>query len=98
MKQQQQNPSSSTTGSSSTGNQSSATNNNNNTKQELPATTKEGKSKTQENGRYRQGTAYRGKYFLCTTVFSAQKAIIHQVTTMLATSKNALFPGHSHQY
>ena len=25
-----------------------------------------------------------------------QKATIHQVTTMLATSKNVLFPGHSH--
>ena len=25
-----------------------------------------------------------------------KKAIIHQVTTMLATSKNVLFPGHSH--
>ena len=24
------------------------------------------------------------------------KATIHQVTTMLATSKNVLFPGHSH--
>ena len=27
----------------------------------------------------------------------AQKATIHQVTTMLATSKNVLFPGHNHQ-
>ena len=25
-----------------------------------------------------------------------QKATIHQVTTMLATSKNVLFPGHNH--
>ena len=25
-----------------------------------------------------------------------KKASIHQVTTMLATSKNALFPGHNH--
>ena len=25
-----------------------------------------------------------------------KKATIHQVTTMLATSKNALFPGHNH--
>ena len=25
-----------------------------------------------------------------------QKPTIHQVTTMLATSKNVLFPGHSH--
>ena len=27
---------------------------------------------------------------------STQKATIHQVTTMLATSKNVLFPGHNH--
>ena len=27
---------------------------------------------------------------------TAQKATIHQVTTMLVTSENALFPGHSH--
>ena len=27
---------------------------------------------------------------------TAQKATIHQVTTMLATSKNVLFPGHNH--
>ena len=26
----------------------------------------------------------------------AKKATIHQVTTMLATSRNVLFPGHSH--
>ena len=26
----------------------------------------------------------------------AKKAIIHQATTMLATSKNVLFPGHNH--
>ena len=25
-----------------------------------------------------------------------KKAIIHQVSTMLATSKNVLFPGHNH--
>ena len=25
-----------------------------------------------------------------------KKATIHQLTTMLATSKNALFPGHNH--
>ena len=25
-----------------------------------------------------------------------EKATIHQVTTMLATSKNGLFPGHNH--
>ena len=30
------------------------------------------------------------------TVNTAQKATIHQVTTMLATSKNVLFPGHNH--
>ena len=28
--------------------------------------------------------------------FTAQKATIHQVTTMLSTSKNVLFPGHNH--
>ena len=27
---------------------------------------------------------------------SAQKSTIHQVTTMLATSKNVLFPGYNH--
>ena len=27
---------------------------------------------------------------------TAQKTTIHQVTTMLATSKNVLFPGHDH--
>ena len=26
----------------------------------------------------------------------SKKATIHQVTTMLATSKNVLFPGHNH--
>ena len=26
----------------------------------------------------------------------AKKATIHQVTTILATSKNVLFPGHNH--
>ena len=30
-------------------------------------------------------------------IHSPKKAIIHQVTTMLTTSKNALFPGHNHQ-
>ena len=30
-------------------------------------------------------------------MYTAQKKpTIHQVTTMLATSKNVLFPGHSH--
>ena len=28
--------------------------------------------------------------------YTAQKATIHQVTTMLATSKNVLFPGHNY--
>ena len=28
--------------------------------------------------------------------FTVQKATIHQVTTMLAVSKNVLFPGHNH--
>ena len=27
---------------------------------------------------------------------TAQKATIHQITTMLAASKNVLFPGHNH--
>ena len=27
---------------------------------------------------------------------SAKKAIIHQLTTMLSTSNNVLFPGHNH--
>ena len=27
---------------------------------------------------------------------NVKKATIHQVTTMLATSKNVLFPGHNH--
>ena len=27
---------------------------------------------------------------------TAQKGTIHQVTTMLTTSKNVLFPGHNH--
>ena len=30
------------------------------------------------------------------TVFTAHKTTIHQVTTMLSTSKNVLFPGHNH--
>ena len=28
--------------------------------------------------------------------YHPQKAIIHQLTTMLATSKNVLFSGHNH--
>ena len=28
----------------------------------------------------------------------SQKPTIHHVTTMLATSKNVLFPGHNHRY
>ena len=31
-----------------------------------------------------------------TTLTSHKKATIHQVTTMLAASKNVLFPGHNH--
>ena len=31
-------------------------------------------------------------------VLTAQKATTHQVTTMLATSTNVLFPGHNHWY
>ena len=30
------------------------------------------------------------------TMALCTKATIHQVTTMLATSKNVLFPGHNH--
>ena len=30
------------------------------------------------------------------TIYTAQKANIHHVTTMLATSKKLLFPGHNH--
>ena len=32
----------------------------------------------------------------CAAVHSAKKATIHQVTTMLGTSKHVLFPGHNH--
>ena len=35
-------------------------------------------------------------WFMVQQHFTAQKAIIHQVTTMLVTSKNVLFPGHNH--
>ena len=35
-------------------------------------------------------------YFNMESRNTAQKATIHQVTTMLATSKNVLFPGHNH--
>ena len=31
-----------------------------------------------------------------TPFFTTQKATIHQVTTMLASSNNVLFPGHNH--
>ena len=30
------------------------------------------------------------------TLAQHKKATVHQVTTMLATSKNVLFPGHNH--
>ena len=51
-----------------------------------------------------RGTGRRGdwcrwvvKFFIhITLVHCAKKASIHQVTTMLATSKNVLFPGYSH--
>ena len=39
---------------------------------------------------------YHLKCHAFTEVFTAQKATIHQVTTMLATSNNVLFPGHNH--
>ena len=32
----------------------------------------------------------------CVELSLCKKATIHQVTTMLGTSKNALFPGHNH--
>ena len=31
-----------------------------------------------------------------TLITAQKKATIHQVTSMLATSKNVLFPGHNH--
>ena len=34
--------------------------------------------------------------FSVNTLHCAKKATIHQVTTMLATSKNVLFPGQNH--
>ena len=39
-----------------------------------------------------------GKYYCSVTAhYTAQKKpTIHEVTTMLATSKNVLFPGHNH--
>ena len=43
-----------------------------------------------------------GKHLILTFLYPIsqfilrKKATIHQVTTMLATSKNVLFPGHSH--
>ena len=30
------------------------------------------------------------------TIYCATKTTIHQLTTMLTTSKNVLFPGHNH--
>ena len=33
---------------------------------------------------------------IITSLYTAQKDTIHWVTTMLATSKNVLFPGHNH--
>ena len=33
---------------------------------------------------------------LLKVVICTKKATIHQVTTMLATSKNVVFPGHNH--
>ena len=42
---------------------------------------------------------YYMEYYLY-TIYSnshyAKKATIHQVTTILATSENVLFPGHNH--
>ena len=37
-----------------------------------------------------------GKLLVCIGVSHCKKAAIHKVTTMLATSKNVLFPGHNH--
>ena len=44
---------------------------------------------------------YTNKYAICDSisemfVILPPKATIHQVTTMLATSKNVLFPSHNH--
>ena len=36
------------------------------------------------------------EYQVCLTLLTAQKVTIHQVTTMLTTSRNVLFPGHNH--
>ena len=41
---------------------------------------------------YNQSTTARGPQ----SSHCAKKATIHQVTTMLTTSKNVLFPGHNH--
>ena len=37
------------------------------------------------------------KTMTCRYITLGKKNAIHQVTTMLATSKNVLFPGHNHQ-
>ena len=43
---------------------------------------------------YPKGIVFKGTSFQSVTTGTGQKATIHQVTTMLATSKNVLFPGH----
>ena len=52
-------------------------------------------------GRKKEGSTGRMKerkdaHTQTQTVSTTQKAIIHQVTTMLATSKHLLLPGHNH--
>ena len=45
----------------------------------------------------RQALLIYDQYSSCYHSYStAQKTTIHQVTAMLSTSKNALFPGHNH--
>ena len=48
---------------------------------------------TKQKRKWLQENLLAGRH-TCTD--TAQKAIIHQVTTMLATSKNVLFPGHNY--
>ena len=44
---------------------------------------------------YTYECSYRIKHFT-TSLVTVQKATIHQITTMLATSKNVLIPAHNH--
>ena len=54
-----------------------------------------GQCETQVNHTLTRGAEVHG--MLTGRIISLRnKATIHQVTTMLATSKNVLFPGHNH--